>query len=126
MIDSNTSDSGREHDSDSDVEENATTDLEAKRNAHHFRNVPLPVCDYSDIILSHNSQSSTLERAVHVVLVLGGETAGLSAQAKQFAYGYYGRYVSIPMGKTVNSLNTSIAGSIILYELRKKLLAVRS
>ncbi|BFZ05512.1 hypothetical protein BsWGS_08551 [Bradybaena similaris] len=126
LIDSNTSDSDREHDSDSDVEENETNDLEAERKAHHFRNLPLPVWDYSDIILSHNSQSSTGERAVHVALVLGAETAGLSDQAKQFAYRYYGRYVSIPMVKTVNSLNTGVAGSIILYELRKKLLAVKS
>ncbi|CAG5120020.1 unnamed protein product [Candidula unifasciata] len=114
----NISDSDNETDSDSDEKENERVDFADEINARQFHKVPLPVRDYSDISLSSARQSS-----LHVALVLGGETEGLSAQAKQFAYSNYGCYVSIPMETSVNSLNTSIAGSIILYELRKKLLA---
>ena len=32
------------------------------------------------------------------------------------------RYVTIPMAPTVDSLNTGIAGSVMLYELRRKMI----
>ena len=83
----------------------------------------MPVCEYSEVNLSRPDKSSSLPA---VTLVLGGETHGISAQAKKFAFDHYGQYVTIPMCQTVDSLNTGIAASIILYELRKKLLKQRT
>uniref|UniRef100_A0A0B6Z4J1 tRNA/rRNA methyltransferase SpoU type domain-containing protein n=1 Tax=Arion vulgaris TaxID=1028688 RepID=A0A0B6Z4J1_9EUPU len=116
--------------SDSELEEHVTTkDIIADKNATAFQKVPFSVCEYSDIFISSNTDkasSSKRHGTTSIVLVLGGETEGISKLAKKFAYNYYGQYVSVPMNISVNSLNTSIAGSIILYELRKKLLALES
>lgn len=100
--------------------------LLAEKKASTFQKVPLGICEYSDIVLNQLDSNDERKDSVSVALVLGGEVEGLSAQAKKFAYSHYGQYVSIPMNNNTNSLNTGIAGSIILYELRRKLLALKT
>ncbi|XP_059143298.1 rRNA methyltransferase 3, mitochondrial-like [Physella acuta] len=116
------SDSDNEYEKDNDAMESEmrkiSVDKHAEDKAYPFHNVPLVVSEYSDIKINFPPDQGR----PHVALVVGGETEGLSALAKRFAFDHYGQYVTIPMTEFVNSLNTGIAGSIILYELRKKLL----
>lgn len=102
-------------------EESGKTLILAKKYVNTFQNVPLPVCEHTEIKVKNPESSHKENGAVSAALVVGGEI-GLSEQAKRFAYEHYGHCISIPMNKTINSLNTAVAGSIILYELRKKML----
>lgn len=56
-----------------------------------------------------------------IYLVLGGETHGVSDYAMNFASGRPWNVVHIPLVSTADSLNTSNALAIILFELRRKL-----
>lgn len=56
------------------------------------------------------------------VLVVGGETQGLSLQAHKLAVDCDGARVHVPANNGVDSLNTAIAASIILYEMRRQML----
>ncbi|CAL1535462.1 unnamed protein product [Lymnaea stagnalis] len=123
-----TEESDSESDTDVDDIELEKRKIRQEEHAEHmvysFHRVPMMVYDYSEILINQPKSSDGDEGGspTSVALVVGGETEGLSALAKQFAYNHYGQYVTIPMSMHVNSLNTGIAGSIILYELRRKLL----
>ncbi|KAK6968192.1 rRNA methyltransferase 3 mitochondrial [Biomphalaria glabrata] len=116
------SESDNDTEDDKDAEEMEHEELIKEMNleklSREFHKVPLTVYDYSEIPLAPAADGNIPA----VALIVGGETEGLSALAKKFAYNHYGHYVTIPMNSRVNSLNTGIAGSLILYELRKKLL----
>ncbi|GAB4189497.1 MAG: RNA methyltransferase [Simkaniaceae bacterium] len=49
-----------------------------------------------------------------LIIVLGNESLGISKEAKQLCHS-----ITIPMANTLNSLNVSIAGGILLYHLGK-------
>lgn len=53
------------------------------------------------------------------VVVIGGETEGVSQQAKKFTHSHLGQRVFIPLRRGIDSLNVASATSIILYELQK-------
>ncbi|XP_067364430.1 rRNA methyltransferase 3A, mitochondrial isoform X2 [Channa argus] len=55
-------------------------------------------------------------------LVIGGETHGLSLEAVQLAEKTAGRRLFIPVAPDVDSLNSAMATSILLFEGRKQLL----
>ncbi|KAA8594185.1 hypothetical protein FQN60_005019 [Etheostoma spectabile] len=55
-------------------------------------------------------------------LVIGGETHGLSVEAVQLAEKTAGHRLSIPVALDVDSLNSAMAASILLFEGRKQLL----
>ncbi|XP_034723084.1 rRNA methyltransferase 3A, mitochondrial [Etheostoma cragini] len=55
-------------------------------------------------------------------LVIGGETHGLSVEAVQLAEKTAGRRLFIPIAPDVDSLNSAMAASILLFEGRKQLL----
>ncbi|XP_046390363.1 rRNA methyltransferase 3, mitochondrial [Ischnura elegans] len=55
-----------------------------------------------------------------VVLVLGGETAGLSADACELAYSRGGVRLNIPLCYGIESLNASTALGIIAFEIRRQ------
>ncbi|XP_057694644.1 rRNA methyltransferase 3A, mitochondrial [Corythoichthys intestinalis] len=57
-----------------------------------------------------------------VALVVGGETHGLSLEALQLAEKRAGRRLFVPMVPYVDSLNSAMAASILLFEGRKQLL----
>ncbi|KAK5868823.1 hypothetical protein PBY51_009800 [Eleginops maclovinus] len=55
-------------------------------------------------------------------LVIGGETHGLSVDAEQLAEKTSGHRLFIPVAPDVDSLNSAMAASILLFEGRKQLL----
>lgn len=55
-------------------------------------------------------------------LVIGGETHGLSAEAAQLAEKTGGHRLYIPISPDVDSLNSAMAASILLFEGRRQLL----
>lgn len=55
-------------------------------------------------------------------LVIGGETQGLSIEAVQLAEKTDGHRLFIPVAPGVDSLNSAMAASILLFEGRKQLL----
>ena len=54
-----------------------------------------------------------------VVLVVGSER-GLTNASKKFALDNYGHKISIPLHNNVESLNTSVASGIIMYEIHNQ------
>lgn len=59
-----------------------------------------------------------------IFLVIGGETHGISDEAKAFAMQRNWKVINIPTDSTVDSLNTSNALAIVLFELRRILTKV--
>ncbi|XP_043076664.1 rRNA methyltransferase 3B, mitochondrial [Puntigrus tetrazona] len=62
--------------------------------------------------------------ARHTGLVIGGESHGLSQEALRLAERTGGRRLLIPMVHGVDSLNSAMAASILLFEGRKQLLSL--
>lgn len=58
-----------------------------------------------------------------IVIVIGGETEGISSKAKKFALSNLGERVYIPLRSDIDSLNVLSAGSVILFEIQRKFLA---
>ncbi|KAL4223104.1 RNA methyltransferase-like protein 1 [Mactra antiquata] len=56
----------------------------------------------------------------HPVLIISGETTGISLPARKLAYDHFGRLVNIPMVDGIDSLNCTIAGSVIMYEISRQ------
>ena len=55
------------------------------------------------------------------VMIIGGETTGLSEDAHEFARARGGVYVRIPLVSNVECLSAGTAGAIILYEALRQL-----
>ncbi|XP_067279102.1 rRNA methyltransferase 3B, mitochondrial [Pseudorasbora parva] len=62
--------------------------------------------------------------ARHTGLIIGGETHGLSREALRLAERTGGRRLLIPMVHGVDSLNSAMSASILLFEGRKQLLSL--
>lgn len=75
-----------------------------------YRKAPLPVEFYDRVDYTDK----------HAVLVVSGETSGVSLPSRKLAYDHYGACVTIPMEAEVESLNCAVAGSIIMYEISKQ------
>ena len=62
----------------------------------------------------------------HVALVVGGETKGLSRSACQLCTSsqWNARRIHIPMAVGVNSLNSAVSASVILYEIWRQMMSV--
>ena len=100
-------------DSDKELDHKDNIDLDDRDSAvpHKlFKRAPLNVSNYDDVNYVNK----------HTVIVIGGETHGISVHARKLAYSRYGQCVTIPMMADVESLNCSVAGSIVLYEASKQ------
>lgn len=87
----------REWDSDSDGEgEQGTEPLEVQHYCESWMHLP-------------------------VALVIGGETHGVSKEAKQLAESTAGKRIVIPVVPGVDSLNSAMAASILLFEAKRQL-----
>lgn len=77
-----------------------------------YKNIPI---DYQSLWKAFSDIKST----DHSTIIIGGETEGVSLQARKLTIESNGKMVYIPLLNDVESLNVSIALSIILIELRK-------
>jgi tRNA G18 (ribose-2'-O)-methylase SpoU len=68
---------------------------------------------------------STLTYTDHVVLIVGGETEGISSMAYQFCRSRNGVRVHIPMAAVIDSLNCAVSVGIVLNEIRRQLMHAR-
>ncbi|XP_046380531.2 rRNA methyltransferase 3, mitochondrial-like isoform X1 [Haliotis rufescens] len=84
-------------------------------HVRHFAHAPMSFVDYDHLTCSKDG----------VTVIIGGETTGVSAAARKFAYDRYGQSVTIPMSPTVDSLNAAVAGSVILYKVHHLLASKR-
>jgi len=92
----------------------------------------------SDIFLADSSSSSDEPSSVvdytqpnysecsHIVLVVGGETEGLSRSASQLCASSRWRTqrIHIPMAAGINSLNSAVSASVILYEMWRQMVSI--
>ncbi|XP_029847815.2 rRNA methyltransferase 3, mitochondrial [Ixodes scapularis] len=81
------------------------------------RQVVLPCHDYTAVTYPARRPS---------VLVVGGEAQGLSTQAHKLAVDCGGSRVHVPSDNEVESLNTAVAASIILFEMRRQIMLAAS
>lgn len=57
-----------------------------------------------------------------IVLIIGGETEGISEEAYEFACGKSGVRLNIPLAGHVDSLNTGVALGVIVFEMKRQFL----
>ena len=62
---------------------------------------------------------SHVQSSDHSTIILGGETEGISLQARKLTIESKGKIVYIPLLNDVESLNVGIALSVVLFQLRK-------
>lgn len=95
------------------------------------------------VFLAENSRANALEHLAerpelivpysdvryagkHAVVVIGGETEGISEDAyRLLSRNVLGQCVHIPLAEEVESLNTSSALAVILFEIKKQMLAAK-
>ena len=112
--------SANSHNADNESDEN----LSKSDTYDHGKRVNNEGLDrYHRIPLPASVHHQTKYNNQNIALVIGGETHGISAEAKKLAFDRYGQYVTIPLSSAVNSLNSSISGSIILYEIHRQLMS---
>lgn len=72
-------------------------------------------------VLQYDQLNDDLLAGQNIFLLIGGETHGVGDEARNFAMRRKWNVLNIPLHSTVNSLNTSNALAVILFELRRKL-----
>ena len=77
-----------------------------------FSKAPLPMHCYTDVDYAHGSE---------IVVIVGGETEGLGAPSRKLAFERNGDRINIPMTPGVESLNSAVAASVILFEVKRQL-----
>ncbi|CAL1279815.1 unnamed protein product [Larinioides sclopetarius] len=99
--------STNEHDQPVAIDEtyNEPTELEK------FQDIDLPCHLYSGIRFPKEN----------IVLYVGGETHGVDPRAVKLACDYGGEKVKIPLENSMESLNSSFAVTVILYEIKRQL-----
>ncbi|XP_023242449.1 rRNA methyltransferase 3, mitochondrial-like [Centruroides sculpturatus] len=85
---------------------------EDKNELQKFKYVHLPQYNYTDVTYDDKC-----------VLLIGGETEGLSNEAKKLACEYEGCRVKIPVENDVESLNSAISMAVIGFEIKRQLLS---
>ena len=62
----------------------------------------------------------------HAVLVVGGETEGLSRSARRWCGSsqWHAQRIHIPMSVGIDSLNSAVSASVILYEMWRQMMSV--
>jgi len=82
------------------------------------------ICDYTKTIPMQTIEYCDLDVRGHkeAVVVVGGETEGVSGAAYLFAQSHGGSRMFIPLRNNVNSLNVISAASLVLFKVRESLL----
>ncbi|CAG2173719.1 unnamed protein product, partial [Oppiella nova] len=87
---------------------------ESNEELAKYRNSAIAVTNYCET----RFYTSGIDRPA--VLVIGGETHGLSDQSYKLAYDYIGRRLRIPLSAGVDSLNSAVASAVIMYEMKRQ------
>lgn len=83
-----------------------------------YRSVPLPAVPYHQLELCPNQDDA--KASLDLVVVVGGETLGVSSAAYKFAHNNLGEKVFVPLMNGIESLNAASAASVIMFEIQKK------
>ena len=81
-----------------------------------YKHAPVPVSSVFDVKYSARNNTA---------IVIGGETEGLSVAARKLCFDRHGGIVNLPMAAGSESLNAGIAAAVILYEVKRQLIAER-
>ena len=65
--------------------------------------------------------NANFQNAKENVLVVGGETYGLSREARHLAKLKGGQRIYLPMVEGLNSLNSAMAGTVLMYEMKRQI-----
>ncbi|KAK0093270.1 hypothetical protein PV326_013916 [Microctonus aethiopoides] len=111
---------GLEEDSTDGLEEIEEEKIHIRKNTYHQRHLDskiakkitsnIPVIPYYSANYTENEN----------IIIIGGETLGLSLEALDMVKEKYGVRLNIPMTNGVDSLNTSMALGIIAFEMRRQ------
>lgn len=85
-----------------------------------YKDIPLPAKPYNEMEVYRNRSGDE----PHLIVVIGGETLGVSPEAYKFAHQNQGEKVYVPLMNNIESLNASSAASVILFEIQKKVLSM--
>ena len=77
---------------------------------------PEIIAEFASMSLPNISLDSLQLQNTSNVLILGGETHGLSSMAKKCAHEHLGAKINIPLNNKIESLNVACAASVILYQ----------
>lgn len=94
------------------------TNIANHEEVNVFRKAPcteLPIVPYNE---------ADYCKTTPLILVIGGETHGLSEDAYEFARKSQGVRINIPLQNGIESLNTATAVGILCFEARKQMLNV--
>lgn len=92
---------------------------------HLDKNGEMYVADNSNLGIPFNEihyKSNDIEKTI----IIGGETHGISEEARNLCNKMKGSLVHIPMANKMDSLNTASAISVILFDMRHKFLKFES
>ncbi|KAJ8969846.1 hypothetical protein NQ317_017466 [Molorchus minor] len=76
----------------------------------------IPVLPYYGIDFTTNQ---------HIILIIGGETEGISEESYKLAATLNGVRLNVPLSNNVDSLNTGTALGVIVFEIKRQLLSLR-
>jgi len=86
-----------------------------------YQELPLPTVPYDKFAICGGSPE--IQKDFELVVVIGGETHGVSAEAYKFAHSNHGEKIYIPLRNSIESLNAASAASVIMFEIQKKILS---
>lgn len=58
----------------------------------------------------------------HIVLIIGGETEGISEESYKLASEFKGVRLNVPLNNNIESLNTGTALGVIAFEIKRQLI----
>lgn len=95
-----------------------------------YHEIPLPTVTYDQFEVSCglaecDESPNNNKIPFELVVVIGGETHGVSAEAYKFAHSHQGEKIFVPLRNSIESLNASSAASVIMFEIQKKIVAIR-
>lgn len=84
------------------------------------------------LLLAVNQPSTTIlqclpyfqveyNKSDNIIIVVGGETEGLSEEVFKIARTFHGKALNIPLSNNIESLNCVSAVSVILFEIKRQL-----
>ena len=96
------------------LEEGETSGYNNPELCQRYQTLPLETLDHREL--------TSLPGYKEAVVVIGGETEGVSGAAHMFCHKHHGAKLHVPLRNNVNSLNVISAASLVLFSVRDALL----